>query len=84
MRLETLMNGNVKREMGVLSHLHLNVMYIAEADANERLIETSTENQAVKWWPFQATLNISEESEMVEQINKKLRKKCRQNQVIDS
>ena len=76
--LETLtVDGHIKRGRYVPSHLHMNVTYLAEADEAEALRAKADENKAVKWWTFDEALAVSNEKWMVENIYKKLIKKCR-------
>lgn len=71
-------DGHVKKDLYVPSHLHLNVTYLAEADENDELIVNRSENQAVQWWPLEDILTVSKEPWMVERVYKKLIDKCRQ------
>lgn len=76
--VETLtVNGHVKKGVYVPSHLHFNVTYLAEAEESERLTVNEEENQAVRWWTFEEALEASTEPWMVENVYKKLIRKCR-------
>jgi len=76
--LETLtVNGHVKKGVYVPSHLHFNVTYLTEAEESERLTVNEKENQAVRWWTFEEALEASTEPWMVENVYKKLIRKCR-------
>lgn len=75
--LETLtVGGHIKKGKHVSGHLHFNLTYLVEADENEALSVNEAENQAVKWWPLEEALAASAEPWMVENIYKKLIKKC--------
>ncbi len=45
-------NGHVKREKYVGSHVHLNVTYLLEADETEEIKIKEDENSGVKWVPI--------------------------------
>ena len=68
--------GHMKKGVYVPSHLHMNVTYLAEADDKEMLLVNENENQAVKWWTFEEALKASSEPWMVENVYKKLIRKC--------
>lgn len=74
-------NGHVKREKYVSSHVHLNLTYLLEADENEELQIKEDENSGVKWIDIDDVKNMSTEKWIVEniyaKINEKL-KKCKE------
>ena len=65
-------NGHIKKEKYVPSHLHFNITYLAEANENENLTVNEEENKGVQWFKIDDVLQISEEPWMVERIYKKL------------
>lgn len=67
-------NGHVKREKYVPSHVHLNVTYLLEADENEELKIKADENSGVKWVDIDKAVGLSTEPWM-QGIYKKLIKK---------
>lgn len=69
-------DGHVKRGKYVPSHLHLNVTYLAEADENEELTVKADENKGVRWFENEDALKASTEPWFVENVYKKLMKKC--------
>ncbi len=54
-------NGHVKREKYVSSHLHLNITYLLEADDSEMLRIKADENSGVKWVDRKNAVNLSNE-----------------------
>ncbi|QHQ63517.1 NUDIX domain-containing protein [Anaerocolumna sedimenticola] len=54
-------NGHVKREKYVSSHLHLNITYLLEADDSEMLRIKADENSGVKWVDRKDAVNLSNE-----------------------
>ena len=75
--LETLsVNGHMRKGVWVPSHLHFNLTFLAEAEETEELAVKEDENSAVKWWTFEEALRVSKEPWFVENVYKKLIKKC--------
>ncbi len=71
--LETLaVNGYMRKGIWILSHLHFNLTFLAEAEEAEELTVQEEENSAVHWWNFEETLKVSTEQWMIENIYKKL------------
>lgn len=70
-------NGHQKKGRYVPSHLHLNVTYLAEADAAQPLRINPEENVDVRWWPLEEAVRVSNEPWMAEQIYQKLIRRCR-------
>ncbi|MBR3613816.1 MAG: NUDIX hydrolase [Clostridia bacterium] len=64
-------DGHVKREKYVSSHVHLNCTFLLEADENEKLHIKADENSGVKWVDINDALKLTSEAKMVE-IYKKL------------
>ncbi len=54
-------NGHVKREKYVSSHLHMNLTFLLEADENETLYVKEDENSGVKWVDINEAVSISKE-----------------------
>ena len=57
-------NGHIKRNKYVSSHLHLNLTYLLEADENEKLKIKRDENSGVKWIDINKSIGISSEDWM--------------------
>lgn len=70
-------DGHMKKEKYVPSHLHFNVTYLAEAEESEMLIMNVEENKGVKWFPLKEALKASSEPWMVERVYKKLIEKSK-------
>ena len=70
-------NGHIKKEKYVGSHVHLNCTYLLEADENDELFIKEDENSGVKWVPIEEVKNISKEKWVVENIYEKLIEKIR-------
>ena len=66
--------GHVKRGKYVSAHLHLDVLYVMEADDTIPLVYKEDESKGVKWIPFE---EASDESmcDFIRPIHKKLIKK---------
>ena len=66
--------GHVKRGKYVSAHLHLDVLYVMEADDTIPLVYREDESKGVKWIPFE---KASDESmcDFIRPIHKKLIKK---------
>ena len=76
--LETLtVDGHVKRNQYVSSHLHMNVTYLIEADESDLLFVKPDENSGVRWFTFEEAVKAVSEPWMMEHIYKKLNKKIR-------
>ena len=69
-------NGHVKKEKYVSSHVHLNVSYFLEADENDALKVKEDENSGVKWVDIDKVIEVSSEPWMKE-IYKKLIEKMK-------
>ena len=69
-------NGHVKKEKYVSSHVHLNVSYLLEADENEILRIKEDENSGVKWVDIDKVIEVSSEPWM-KGIYKKLIEKMK-------
>ncbi|WMJ86667.1 NUDIX hydrolase [Anaerocolumna sp. MB42-C2] len=76
--METLcVNGHIKREKYVSSHLHLNITYLLEADDREILRIKEDENSGVKWVGRKEAIKLSTEvwmSGIYSKLNEKLDK----------
>ncbi len=68
-------DGHVKRDSYVPSHLHLNVTYLLEADEAEVLRVKPDENSGVKWFLLEEALEKSTEPWMVQRVYAKLNEK---------
>ena len=69
-------NGHVKEEKYVSSHVHLNVSYFLEADENDALKVKEDENSGVKWVDIDKVIEASSEPWM-KGIYKKLIEKMK-------
>ena len=65
-------NGHIKREKYVSSHLHFNLTYLLEADEKEELMMKEDENSGVKWINIADINEYSTEPWMKEKIYRKL------------
>lgn len=68
-------NGHIKKEKYVSSHVHLNLTYLLEVDERETLQIKEEENSGVKWVPIEEVKNESEEDWIKEKIYTKLNQK---------
>ncbi len=70
-------NGHVKREKYVSSHLHLNITYLLEADDREDIRIKADENSGVRWVDIKDAAGFSSEVWMrgiYNKLNEKLHK----------
>lgn len=69
--------GHVKRGKYVSAHLHLDVLYIMEADDSIPLVFREDESKGVKWVPFE---DVSDETmcNFIRPVHKKLIKKLQE------
>ncbi|WP_455718202.1 NUDIX hydrolase [Anaerosporobacter sp.] len=68
-------NGHVKREQYVSSHIHINVTYLLEADESEELAMKEDENSGVRWIAIEDAIKLSSEENMkviYSKLNQKL------------
>ena len=76
--LETLtVDGHIKRESYVSSHLHLNVTYLLEADPREPLRMKPDENSGVAWFPVSQVAERVTEHWMNRWVYQKLMERVR-------
>ena len=76
--LETLtVDGHIKRESYVSSHLHLNVTYLLEADPREPLRMKPDENSGVAWFPVSRVAERVTEPWMNRWVYQKLMERVR-------
>lgn len=61
-------DGHVKREKYISSHLHLNLTYLLEVDEKETLHIKEDENSGVRWIPIAEVKNVSNETWIKENI----------------
>ena len=66
--------GHIKRGKYVSAHLHLDVLYIMEADDKIPLVYREDESKGVKWIPFEEADNDTM-CDFIRPVNKKLIKK---------
>ena len=66
--------GHIKRGKYVSAHLHLDVLYIMEADDTIPLVYREDESKGVKWIPFEEADNETM-CDFIRLIHKKLIKK---------
>ena len=71
--------GHIKRGKYVSAHLHLDVVYLLEADDNIPLIYREDESKGVKWVSFDETTNKTM-CDFIRPIHKKLIKKLNMKQ----
>ena len=71
-------DGHVKRDRYVSSHLHLNVTYLLEADEEEGLHVREGENSGVQWFGLDEAVQASSEPWFREHIYSKLNTKLHQ------
>lgn len=68
-------DGHIKRNAYVPSHLHLNLTYLIEADESEALRVKPDENSGVKWFTLEDALDASSEIWFRQHIYSKLNQK---------
>ncbi|MGL5693849.1 MAG: NUDIX hydrolase, partial [Peptostreptococcaceae bacterium] len=69
-------DGHVKKEKYISSHLHLSVAYLLEGDENDKLIVNEDETNGVKWIPINDVSLYSTEPYMIkvyEKFNDKIK-----------
>lgn len=71
-------DGHIKNNQYISSHLHYNVTYLIEGDENESLRIKEDENSGVKWFEVNEALNASTELWFVERIYTKLNNKLKE------
>ncbi len=67
--------GHIKNEKYVPSHLHINCTYLLEASDEEDLAINIEENQGVRWMDIEKCVNVSKEPSMkkiYQKLNEKL------------
>ena len=72
--------GHLKNEKYVPSHLHINCTYLLEASDDEKLSVKFDENQGVCWMDIETCVKVSKEPSM-QKIYKKLNEKLRRYQL---
>ena len=76
--LESLtVDGHVKKEKYISSHLHLNITYLLEADSEEDVRIKADENSGVAWFTPEEALQKSTEPWFVERVYGKLIEKVK-------
>jgi len=70
-------NGHIKNDEYVPSHLHLNVTYLLEADESDELKVSVDENLAVKWFKIDEVYKVVNEVWMIDNIYRKLNRKLK-------
>lgn len=73
--------GHVKKGKYVSAHLHLDVVYLLEADDSQPLIFKEDESSGIKWIPFEEADDKSM-CDFIRPIYKKLIKKLKQSKKI--
>ncbi len=74
-------NGHVKKENYVSSHIHLNLTYLLEVDEKEVLQIKEDENSGVKWIPLEEVEKESNEEWIRENIYRKLNEKLKKYEI---
>ncbi len=75
-------DGHIKREKYVGSHVHLNTTYILEADEKEELKIKQDENSGVKWIPINEIFKESTENWIKEKVYSKIIEKMENDGII--
>lgn len=76
--LESLtVDGHVKKDRYVSSHLHLNITYLLEADSREAFSIKADENSGVAWFSMEEALKKSTEPWFVQNVYAKLIQKMK-------
>ncbi|HCM88496.1 MULTISPECIES: NUDIX hydrolase [Vagococcus] len=70
-------DGHVKKDIYVPSHLHLNITYLIEANEQEVLIIKEDENSDVAWFNLDEAIEASNEVWFRDNVYKKLNSKLR-------
>lgn len=70
-------NGHVKRDKYVNSHIHLNATYLLEADENDKLFVKEDENSGVRWIPIGEVQSVCSSQWDWEHVYQKLNQKLR-------
>lgn len=70
-------NGHIKNNEYVSSHLHYNVTYLMEANDQDELVIKEDENSDLAWFSLDDALKASNEPWIIENIYKKLNRKIR-------
>ncbi|MDE7264395.1 MAG: NUDIX hydrolase [Anaeroplasmataceae bacterium] len=65
-------NGHIRKEKYVPSHLHLNITFLAEADELEEVRMKPDENKGVQWFSLEDALKCPKEAWMIKNVYKKL------------
>lgn len=68
-------DGHVKRQAYVSSHLHLNITYLLQADEADRVFAKADENSGVAWFSLQDAIAASSEPWFQAHIYSKLNRK---------
>lgn len=71
-------NGHIKKNKYVSSHLHLNFTYLLEADEKDSLIVNEEETKGVQWISLDKIAEYSTESYIINNIYNKLNKKIKE------
>lgn len=76
--LESLtVDGHMKHNEYISSHLHLNVTYLLEADETQEIRIKPDENSEIAWFPLEKAINASNEPWFRENIYQKLNDKLK-------
>ena len=75
-------NGHDKRGKYVGSHVHLNVIYLLEADENEEIHVKEDENSGVKWVAIDKILEVTSEPWVRERVYAKIINKMKTDGII--
>ena len=71
-------NGHIKREKYVASHVHLNLTYLLEADEKDALKIKEDENSGVRWVEIDNVIELSKEDWVKYNIYQKLNRKLKE------
>ncbi|MDD7280635.1 NUDIX hydrolase [Floccifex sp.] len=70
-------DGHLKNNQYVSSHLHLNITYLLQASESQKLQCNPCENKDVRWFSLEDVLTCSNEQWMIERVYTKLNNKLR-------
>lgn len=75
-------DGHIKKDEYISSHLHFNITYLFEADDQEILVHKPDENSDVKWFELDEAIQASSEVWFKKWVYTKLNKKLMHSQFL--